>query len=514
VVLLEKGDFAQATSANSLKTIHGGFRYLRHGDLKRLRESVRERRALMQIAPHLVDLLPVVVPLYGFGLRGKESMGLALRLNDLLSLDRNRGTHADKKIPAGRILNVRETSDILPGLRPEGLRGSALWYDGQVYNTERLTLSFIKSASQRHAQVANYAEVTGLLQAGNRVAGVAFRDVLSGATYEVRGKHVLNAAGPWVARVPGFNHLMRNAVSWAKAANIVTRQVTPHHAFGIEGRDPVDGRKRFFFVAPWRHCSIIGTTYELYEGDPATLRLDRETIFTMVAAINRIYPAAGLCADDVRFAHVGLVPITAERRDGSIQLATHYRIIDHEKQHGVEGLTSLVGVKFTTARDVAQKAIDQVCQKLGRPVAPSRSALEPLCGAVFDDVAGLTADIASRYPDLTARTINRLVRNYGSMSYEVLSLRETNGAMATPLATCPLLAAQVRYAVSDEMAQTLGDVVLRRTDIGTTGYPGRSVLETCAAVMGQILSWDQDRIEHELDEVEAIYAPYSKKQCR
>lgn len=297
-------------------------------------------------------------------------------------------------------------------------------------------------------------------------------------------------------------------MQWAKAANIVTRQLTPHHAFGIEGRDPIDGRKRFFFVAPWRHCSIIGTTYERYEGDPATLRLDREDILNMVAAINRLYPAAELSAHDVRFGHVGAVPVSAARRDGSMKLAMHYRIIDHEKQDGVKGLTSVVGVKFTTARDVAQKVIDKVCQKLCLPAAPSRSSTEPLWGAAFDDVAGLVADLSSRYPDLHTDVLNRLVRNYGATSYEVLSLRESSDTGAASPAACPLLAAKVLYAVSDEMAQTLADVVLRRIDMGTAGYPGRSVLETCAVIMGQSLNWDQKRIEHELNEVEAIYAPY------
>lgn len=162
VALVEKQDFCGATSANSLKTIHGGLRYLQHADFKRMRESIYERRTLMKIAPHLVHPLPVLVPTYGHGLKGIEAMTVALKINDLVSCDRNLGLpDPQKHIPTGRTLSPTECLNTLPGISADGLTGGAIFHDAQVYNSERLVLAYLQSATQLGLRVANYLEVTG-----------------------------------------------------------------------------------------------------------------------------------------------------------------------------------------------------------------------------------------------------------------------------------------------------------------------------------------------------------------
>src|SRR5919206_1378584 len=136
--LVERDDFVAATSSNSLKILHGGLRYLQHGDLPRMRESIRERRLMLRFAPHLVRPLPFVLPTYGYGLRGKLILRAALALNDLIGSDRSAGVLPARQIPPGRVIGRDELRTLVPGLEDSGLSGAAIWYDCLVANTERL----------------------------------------------------------------------------------------------------------------------------------------------------------------------------------------------------------------------------------------------------------------------------------------------------------------------------------------------------------------------------------------
>ncbi|HEX9187906.1 MAG TPA: FAD-dependent oxidoreductase, partial [Vicinamibacteria bacterium] len=142
VALVEREDFGAGASWNSLKTVHGGMRYLQKLDLGRLRQSARERSTLLAIAPEIVRPLPFFVPAYGHGTTGREALALGLRLNEWLTADRNRGLPPDQRIPAARTVGPREARRLLPGLEPRGLTGAALWHDAQASSTERLTLAF------------------------------------------------------------------------------------------------------------------------------------------------------------------------------------------------------------------------------------------------------------------------------------------------------------------------------------------------------------------------------------
>ena len=165
VALIDKGDFGSGTSFNSLKTIHGGLRYLQHADFTRMRESVRERRNLMRIAPHLVHPLPFLVPTYrGSLLKTRTVMRAALFINDLVSWDRNELADRQKHLPAGKALTRDACLEMAPGIERDGLTGGVLWYDAQMYNSDRLTLSFVLSAAKEGAVVANYVEATELIR--------------------------------------------------------------------------------------------------------------------------------------------------------------------------------------------------------------------------------------------------------------------------------------------------------------------------------------------------------------
>ena len=515
VALIDKADFAGATSANSLKIIHGGLRYLQQADLRRMRESIRERTALLRIAPHLVHPLPVIVPTYGHGLRGREVFAAALLFNDLISRDRDGLADPDKRLPPGRLLTRQECLELLPGLPDEGLTGAALFYDAQVYNSERLVLSFLRSAAAAGAQVANYVEAVGPLMRGNRVVGVEAEDVLSGQRLAIRARVVLIAAGPWLSSVlRAFDgKRLGLGIRSAKAVNVVTRQLFQTHAVGlhVHGAPADEGGAagpggQLLFIAPWRGCSLIGTVYEVHEGDPDRLGTSDEAADSLFNLINRAYPAAGLCSEDIRLVHRGLLPMTSPpRAGGRVCLARHSQIYDH-RAAGVHGLLSILGVKYTTARGVAEMAIDQVFRLQGKEPPPSMSAATALHGGHIERFgAFLNAETRRTLLGLPESVIRPFLQNYGSAYGDVLRyLDRTNGGHA-PLTQMALLRAETRHAVHLEMAQKLADVVFRRTELGTAGYPGDVALATCAAEMGRELAWSAARIRQELDETRGLF---------
>jgi glycerol-3-phosphate dehydrogenase len=516
VALVEKKDFGHATSANSLKTIHGGLRYLQYADWKRMRESIREQATLMRIAPHLIHPLPCLVPTYGHSTRGRELMALALLLYDVAGFDRNRGIEPRRHLPWGRTVSRDECLLLLPGLTADGLSGGAIWYDCQMYNSERLTLSFILSAEQRGAAVANYVKATSFLRQGDRIVGIHARDELSGLSLEIRAKTVVNAAGPWVDRVLGeLDDRYQLGIRLAKAINIATRPLFGNFAVGLYGKsnyldeDAVLNRgARLIFVNPWRDQSLIGTTYMAYNGHPDHFEMSDNDVQELLDEINYAYPAAKLARSDVRFVYGGLVPISGVNAlTGNVQRARRYQIYDH-RQNGLAGLISVLGVKYTTARDVAEKVVDHVFATWGYKGSPALSSQVLLhggdVGQLHDYVAG---ELAKRPCGLSKRHLRSLIYNYGTAYSNVLRYFEQRPVGQRPLSVEEaLLQAETRHAVRHEMAQKLSDVVLRRTEVGTAGHPDPALLQLAAQVMGQELGWSHSRMIAEYQAVEEWFA--------
>jgi glycerol-3-phosphate dehydrogenase len=427
--LVEAHDFGSGTSWNSLKTIHGGLRYLQSANLARVRESVRERRALLRIAPALVRPLSFVVPTYGHGLKGREALAVALLAYDLLSADRNVSLPPEQRIPPGRSLAREEVRQLAPGLAMTNLTGGALWSDAQVESSERLTLGFVRAAADAGALVANHAPVTGFLRDGARVVGVTVEDAERGSRFEVRARVVLNASGPGMDAVLALAGSTRPRVPLLRALNLVLRRaLVGEHALGASSGG------RFLFVVPWRDRSIVGTDYAPVD-TPAHAQAER-----FLAECARAFPWAGLERGDVALVHSGLVPGSDPG-----QPATRHLLVDHQPE-GARGLISVLGVKLTTARGVAERAIDLVSRRLGRPRVACRTADTPLLHACL--LAGTLAE-------------------------------------------------RTRVAVREEMARTLADAVLRRLDLGTAGPPADAELEAVARVMASELGWSEARLADE-----------------
>lgn len=514
VALVEKGDFGGATSANSLKIIHGGLRYLQHADLKRMRESIGERKNLLRIAPHLVHPLPILVPTYGHGLKGREAMSIALLLNDIISCDRNWSiTDTAQHIPTGKVISKAECLNQIPGLDPEGLTGAALFTDAQVYNSERLTLAFLRSANNAGAQLANYAKVTGLLHRDRRITGATVCDEIDGQTVDIQARLVINTAGPWIHQLQamaGENNSASRDVVLAKAINVVVPKLFEQYAIGLTSRQRyqdqdalIDKGGRFLFTVPWRHASMIGTWYFPFQKSPDELSVSQAELEICLDDINNTFPSANLSMADINYVHCGLLPSKGiSSQTGDVQLTKHYQVIDHRKD-GLSGLLTVSGVKYTTARDVAEKVTKQVSQILGTSLISSKTAQTPLFGGNLGDLETFIHQVEKEQTLALSRTeIQNLVYTYGTEYKKILEgANQDQGQSASE----KVLASSVRYAIHEEMAQHLSDIVLRRTDIGSAGKPKDSDIELCANIMAHELNWDEERRRQELLQLNNFY---------
>lgn len=513
--LIEQKDFGHATSANSHKVVHGGLRYLQHADLKRMRESIRERTNLMRIAPHLVHPLPCIMPTYGHLMKGREMMAMALFLNDLISYDRNRLDDPQKVIPGGKVISREECLALLPGIDPGGLTGGAVWYDAQMYNSERLTLAFVRSAAEGGATVANYLKATGLIWEDGRVAGVQAVDQLSaqaGRPLDIRGRIVINATGPWIdALLREFGvegDGVQLGIRLAKGVSIATREIFPHTAAGLSGRSGLNGatdEDRLFFITPWHGRSIIGTTYTLYEQHPDNMTVTVDDVREVLEQVNAVYPPAKLTLDDVSYVFCGLLPASnVNEETGSVKRAGHYQIRDHAAA-GLPGLLSVLGVKYTTARDVAEKVVTRVLDMLQRPARATCSDKTPLHGGDIDEFETfVTEEVAKNRLNLPPEQLQPILYNYGSAYprlLDYLDRKATSGGDSTGYDA--LLQAQTRYAVHEEMAKRLDDVIFRRTELHVDDALDESCLALCARTMAEEAGWSAGRQQAELDRVKA-----------
>jgi glycerol-3-phosphate dehydrogenase len=452
VALVERDDFGGATSANSLRIVHGGIRYLARGDLVRMRESIRERSALLRIAPGLVEPLPVLVPTGPPGVPGRAAFGAVLALTHALSLTRNRHLDPSRRIAAGRIVGRSECQKLFPAL--DRCTGGALWFDARMTRPERLTLAFVASAASIGALVANHAEAEGFEIAAGGVRSVTVVDRLTGRRHQVRARQVVIAAGPWTEALAGRAGksvgLDSGTPRQALALNLVVGRRLAEAAVGLRSnsssdRDPGGTGRRFFFLAPQERSTLLGTWYGVADDreDPGP-ELDRGAE-AIIEEFNRACPGLGLSHDDVIGRQWGRLPLKAGLESGASNTLAERPRISGRSGAGPANLLTVEAVKYTTARAVAQHVVDVVLASLGLRPRPCRTAETPLVGA-----------------------------------------EQSQGAQ-------PSLAQRILHAARDEMAVTLEDVVYRRTELGDPPGPDPEAVGVAARIVGDALGWDETR---------------------
>lgn len=432
VLLLDKKDIASGTSGASTRLIHGGLRYLEHLEFGLVRESLRERETLLRIAPHLVRPLPITIPIYKRSKRGPVTIRAGMIAYDLLSIG--------KSLPRHRMLSRDETLRQSPGLNPEGLLGSALYYDAQIEFAERLVVENVLDALKASAQVQTYAPVTRIIAENQTVTGVEF--LVNSEHRVAQASVVVNAAGPWVDQLLERTPVETpRLIGGTKGSHIVVPPFAGSSTSAIYIEAQSD--RRPFFVIPWNGNYLIGTTDVRFEDDPDQVRSEMWEVDYLLAETNLAFPHAKLTREQILFTYSGVRPLPWTSEEDEQSITRRHFIREHPR---VQNLLSIVGGKLTTYRSLAEECVDLIFRKLGRESPPCTTAIEVLTEAKKPD----------RFAD------------------------------------------QIVFSFEHELAQTLADCFLRRTMMGFNNNLGLDQIEAAADAGVRLLGWTTARAKEEV----------------
>jgi glycerol-3-phosphate dehydrogenase len=481
VALVEKSDFASGTSSRSSRLIHGGVRYLEHGQIHLVFESSAERRRLLYLAPHLVRPLAFTWPVYAGARIPRWKLGLGLTAYDALALFRNVRRHS--RLSARGVLS-RE-----PGLTPTGLRGGALYYDAAT-DDARLTLANAIGAAEMGAVVLNHAAVRSLAAHDARVSGACVHDELTGNSVDVRAAVVVNATGPWSDTVRSLDASARSAASrkavrGSKGTHIAIRRERIGNHDALTLLSPLDGRVMFVLPAGGGAFAIVGTTDTFTTASPDDVRATADDVSYLLATANRFFPAANLTTDDVVAAWAGIRPLLPSAGDSPGAASR-----EHAVTVSAGGLVSISGGKLTTYRVMATDVLRVVCRALGRPMADGNREGVRLPGGDISSYDALLVEISRETND--APLAAHLAQSYGSRWRQVWSEISSDRGDAILADGLPYTVGELRYCVRREMACTLGDLLIRRTKLAfETRDHGTSITDHAAVALAGVLGWDE-----------------------
>jgi len=502
VALFEKGDYGSGTSSKSSKLVHGGLRYLEHGEIGLVFESVSERRVQTKVAPHLVRPMPFLVPIFKDTRPGLEVMNLGLWIYDSLALFRAPRMHKTFR-------GAKAASKLEPCLKSEGLRGVIEYYDCAT-DDARLVLENILDAQALGADCRNYTEVTSLVRDGaGRVRGVRVRDVLTGATDEILCRAVVLAAGAWTDEmirrfeVPVGRDLLRRT----KGVHLVVPHERLPLARAITLISPVDGR--VMFAIPWRERTVLGTTDTDFEGKADDVHADAADAEYLCTSANGYFPDANLTPDDVIATWAGLRPLI-RGGDGESESDTSR---EHEVFTRDDGMIIIAGGKLTTYRRMAREAVrasikwlrehDDQFEAAGRERSGTKH--RPLPGAAgldapsLDGVAAVGRALMADF-GLDGDSATHLCGVYGVRARLLGEAIAADRALGERMnADLPYLWAEVDFAVQHDRARTVDDVLSRRAPLLLVGRDqGLDVCERVADRMAALLGWSADETARHL----------------
>ena len=512
VALVEKDDFGEATSSASSKLLHGGIRYLQQLHFGKVRESAIERMYFQKLAPHLTRYIPFVIPTFKGFSKGRFVLNSGMSLYELLCTGQNRIVDdPEKKVPRSHAVTKRELSECVPDLRMDDITGGIVLYECHMHNSERMTLGFLQTAAKYGAIVRNYLAVESFLGADKgRISGIRARDRIGGDVLDIRADLVINAAGPWIPSLNqniGGNRRVDGVVTaFSKGAHIVTRSLTTGNAVALPTRNKsqavISRGGRHIFISPWRDYSLIGTTYGPYTGKLDDIHATADDALEMLVDINQALGSQVLSSEDVLYSFAGLYPLVDDFVNQSVYQGTggKYQIVDHAKVDGLDGLLSVFGAKYTTARRVAEKALDTIAPRFSKPHDRCRTRETRLESGNIENMQRFREDKKTLYNErLSSAIVDNLVTNYGTDIDKIIGYIDADPRLGEELAPGRLvIAAEAVHAAREEMACQLEDFVLRRTGLGTIGDPGQDVLRRCAELMAPELGWDRSVIENEV----------------
>ncbi|RNI22842.1 glycerol-3-phosphate dehydrogenase/oxidase [Flexivirga caeni] len=480
--LVEARDFASGTSSRSSKLFHGGLRYLEQLNFSLVAEALHERELMLTtIAPHLVHPVSFLYPLSH---RGWERPYVATGLAMYDQMGGARSVPRQKHLTRGGALKL------FPSLKSDALVGAVRYYDAQT-DDARHTLTVARTAAYYGAHVRNSTEVVEVLKEADRVVGAVIRDVETDRTAEVRSKVLINATGVWtddLQQMTGGRGRFR--VRASKGVHILVPRDRIAGEVGLILRT----EKSVLFVIPWQQEWIIGTTdtdWGLDLAHPAATATDIDYILDHVNTVL----ASPITKDDILGVYAGLRPLLAGESEQTSQLSREHAVA---RPH--PGMVSIAGGKYTTYRVMAKDAVDATQEDLGS-IAASVTDRTPLLGANgYAAMQNLTDELATECGLPTWR-ITHLLDRYGSMLHDVLALAEDDESLLKPVTAAEqYLRAELKYAVTDEGALHLDDLLARRTRISIdTKHRGADCAQEAAEIMAQVLGWDDETTHREVD---------------
>ncbi len=510
VALVEKSDFASGTSSRSTKLIHGGLRYLAQLRFRLTREALLERSVLQKLAPHLVEPIPFIFPIYNKRFEVWR-VDTGLWLYDLMAGLRRTKLH--------RRLSTAETLKRVPGLNPSGLKASFVYYDSRT-DDSRLVVEVLKAAVGYGAVVANYVAAEKIVDVDGRASGIVAHDLLDGAVFKVSGRTVVAAAGVWIDQVLNAQEpTPRRRVRPAKGVHIIVSR----ERFGCDTAVvfPTPDN-RLMFTIPWQGATLIGTTDTDYDGPLDNPRATRADLDFILSVVNTMFPQAHLTDADVISVQAGLRPLIDSGEGSTAKISREDRVFE-----GSDGTIAIAGGKLTTYRQMGRKVVDLVVRRLREQGAlrrkpRSRTRDVPLGGFPERPRRRFSRFLRRRRtrvappddsaaPWLTPAAVQHLWRSYGANWQAVAALAADEPALAEPIiAGLDAVKAEIVFAVRHEMARTLGDVLARRTHVALLARDqARSVVPTVAALMARELGWDEAEVARQIQQYEEYIQQFS-----
>jgi glycerol-3-phosphate dehydrogenase len=450
-LLIEKNDFGSATSYNSLRTLHGGLRYLQKLDLPRFFSSISERRWFLKNFPDLVHPLPCLMPLYSDGMYRPSILGGALSANNILSMGINKHMPPGQSLPPGRVIQPKEVVELFSAVDPSGLTGGAVWYDGTMPSSQRILMEILRWAVDTGSNAINYMEVRSLVRHKQAIEGVSAVDHVSGKSYSFSSPVIINTSGPWSRSLAtqfdrDYPNLYFPSLAWNA---LLDKPSLSSHALAIK---PKRSGSRMYFLHSWHGKILAGTVHTACSnitGNPTPVKKD---IIRFIDDLNLAIPSLNAKVSDIKRFFVGLLPA---KRPGTADLSVRPVFVNHGKHGGPEGFFSVSGVKFTTAREIAQKTLEDIYGKGG--------------------------------PD----------RNYHAERYV-----RRNSPEDRPLGIFPLNSPfdfdrdtpELRKIIQEESVIHLDDLILRRTNIGDLPEKALQLLPSLAT----LFSWNSEHLRDEI----------------
>ncbi len=310
-----------------------------------------------------------MIPTFGYSIKSKLALNIAMKINDFISLDRNYGIAEECFIPKGKTISKREVKQIIPKLKTENVTGGAVWYESIALNTERLLFEFLHEAYENGAVLANYTKAENYIVIDNKISSVKVLDEITKEEFNINAKVVVNSVGPWLNDIlTGTKDLNFLQSPLTKAVNIIVKKkLFKNYAVGLESvkefKDSaaiVKKGKRLFFFVPLGEYTMIGTTYKIFNEIPDKCTIEKEDVLEIITEVNSAYDGLNLSYDDVTQTHIGTQATSniEFKNEFDVQPETHSLVFDHAKKGNYKNLISVKSVKYTTAPSIAKQIID------------------------------------------------------------------------------------------------------------------------------------------------------------